>query len=384
MLSEASRPLISLIIPTRERCETLSYSLQTVITQDYDNFEILVCDNAGIDGTAEVVARASDPRLRYVRAPGRLSMADNYEFAVENARGEFVVIIGDDDAVMPGAIRELADCIHEMPADVYAWRAHEYIWPINGGGPRVRAIAAQDKRRRIRAGKAAKASLRMGCWRYAASPSVYHSAVARKLLTELKDRTGRIFHSTQPDVFLSFALPAMTSSGVQVGKALTMLGISAKSNGYGFIGDSRATIEQFLAEYGSYRLHPTLSPDVPLLANMIPDAALVAMDLFPDYYRGVAFNYSAMWAVSLLAWKFDTVVGVVAKRHNIRRYHKFSPVKFILYYALLKGGQDAKRLRRERMLGSITKTAWPCNVAECARVVAGIVGHAGQSRSAEL
>lgn len=370
MTSQASRPLISLLIPTRERCETLAYSLQSALAQDSNEFETIVSDNASTDNTPEVVARVSDPRLRYIRTPRRLSMCDNYEFAVENARGEFVVIIGDDDAVMPGAIRKLSDCIREMPADVYGWGAHEYIWPINGAGPRVRVIAARDKRRQIAAGKAAKASMRMGCWRYGASPSVYHSAVARKLLTELRDRTGRTFHSTQPDVFLSFAWPALTNQAIWVGETLTMHGVSRESNGYGFLGDSRQTIEKFLAEYGSYRLHPTLCPDVPMFINMIPDAALVAKDLFPDYYRETHFNYSAMWAFVLMVWKFDSVAGILGKTRNIRRYHEFAPQRFIIYYALMKSAHNANRLWREARVRSFARGVWPANVADCARIVA--------------
>src|SRR5687767_2195524 len=100
---EPDRPLISIVIPTRERVETLRSTLRTALNQESQRIEVLVSDNASTDGTAEFVASIRDPRLRYVNPGQRVSMSDNWDFALRSARGEYVVIIGDDDAVVPGA-----------------------------------------------------------------------------------------------------------------------------------------------------------------------------------------------------------------------------------------------------------------------------------------
>ena len=60
-------PKITVIIPTRERCDVLESSLRTVTSQDYDNLEIIVSDNCSTDDTEGVVRRANDQRIRYVR-----------------------------------------------------------------------------------------------------------------------------------------------------------------------------------------------------------------------------------------------------------------------------------------------------------------------------
>jgi glycosyltransferase involved in cell wall biosynthesis len=85
-----TKPSITIIIPTRERHETLGASIRTCVEQDYADLEILVSDNASEDSTKDTVSRFKDPRLRYIRAPKRLSMTENFCFGLEHARGTYM------------------------------------------------------------------------------------------------------------------------------------------------------------------------------------------------------------------------------------------------------------------------------------------------------
>ena len=49
----------TIIIPTRERCDTLKYAIQTVLNQEYDDFEILVSDNCSTDHTQSIINKWS-------------------------------------------------------------------------------------------------------------------------------------------------------------------------------------------------------------------------------------------------------------------------------------------------------------------------------------
>ncbi len=57
-------PKLTVIIPTRERADTLFHTLRTVLEQEYENLEIIVSDNASIDNTRQVVSQFTDVRLR--------------------------------------------------------------------------------------------------------------------------------------------------------------------------------------------------------------------------------------------------------------------------------------------------------------------------------
>ena len=122
-------PLISVIVPTRERCETFHSALKTICGQDFADAEFIVSDNVSEDNTADVVASFNDPRLRYIRTPKRLGMSGNYGFALGHARGTYVTILGDDDGFIPGALSVLAQWVCATNVDAVSWQEATYYWP---------------------------------------------------------------------------------------------------------------------------------------------------------------------------------------------------------------------------------------------------------------
>ena len=102
---------ITVVIPTRERCDVLEKSLKTVTSQNYDNLEIIVSDNFSTDKTKDVVRRANDPRIKYINTGKRVSMTHNWEFALSHVTDGWVTIIGDDDGLLPESLNKIAKII---------------------------------------------------------------------------------------------------------------------------------------------------------------------------------------------------------------------------------------------------------------------------------
>lgn len=76
-----------------------------------------------------------------------------------------------------------------------------------------------------------------------------------------------------------------------------------------------------------------------MAGNLLVDAILVAMTQFPEFYRGMKFNYSAMWVYlrnskRIFGHEIETW-DIVRKRREIRRYHPFSISMFLLFSSLL-------------------------------------------------
>ena len=101
-------PHITVVIPTRNRAQTLLSCLRTCSAQRYANFTILVSDNASTDNTRAVVEAAGDSRIRYFNTGYFVSMSDNWEFALSHVAEGYVTFIGDDDGLLPDAIADLA------------------------------------------------------------------------------------------------------------------------------------------------------------------------------------------------------------------------------------------------------------------------------------
>lgn len=332
--------MISVIIPTRERADTLLFAIRTALDQDSDDYEVIVSDNFSRDNTKEVVQSFNDPRLVYVNSGRRLSMCDNYEFALEHARGEYVIFIGDDDAIMPGAIDKLQATIKSKPSLVYCWRTPLYTWPKNGQKAFVYYLSPDTPPFEVGLKKLARrfvVEMRVG----EGLTSVYHGAVAKCILNIIRKQTGRVFHSTQPDVFTQFAIPAFSDTAINVGYNVTVHGRSPKSNSaVAYDKDSRVNTEKMIQEYGDYKIHPSLFPGIDPLANVIPDAVLVAMDKFPQLYDGLHFNYNAWWASMIqeagyFKWNIS-IKEIIQKRRQISHYHPFSVLQFLKYCIIYK------------------------------------------------
>ena len=93
-------PFFSIVIPTYNRSRLVTYAIDSVLKQTFGDFEIVVCDNGSADDTPDVVRRITDPRVRYVRTPRHMVIADNWEFARSHARGRMVLMLSDDDALV--------------------------------------------------------------------------------------------------------------------------------------------------------------------------------------------------------------------------------------------------------------------------------------------
>jgi len=176
-------PRFSVVIPTRERPNTLRSALATCLNQEFDDYEILVCDNGTSAATRRVVDEIGSARLRYVRAPRALAMSDNWELAVSEARGEFILVLGDDDGLMPYALRELDALLTRLGTSIVRWSAAFYTWPdvaLAGDGdylrlPMGRTIRTLDARTVI-------ASVIRFEAPYVLLPMLYNAAVHRSLV----------------------------------------------------------------------------------------------------------------------------------------------------------------------------------------------------------
>jgi glycosyltransferase involved in cell wall biosynthesis len=101
----------TVVIPTRNRPELGLIALKSALRQDFDDFEVVVSDNSSpeaADRLRAMVAAIADPRVRYVRPPEELAMGEHWEFAVAQARGEFVGVLTDRMAFKKDALARLA------------------------------------------------------------------------------------------------------------------------------------------------------------------------------------------------------------------------------------------------------------------------------------
>lgn len=132
------RPFFSVVLPTYNRAFILPLAIESVLNQSFQDFELIVSNSASSDNTKDVVLKFKDHRLRYVETDQRLSMGDNYEYALNHARGEYTVFFSDDDAFVPTMLEKVRSVIMEHDAKLivfpfayyYKEGANEFSWKI--------------------------------------------------------------------------------------------------------------------------------------------------------------------------------------------------------------------------------------------------------------
>ncbi|MGL4563591.1 MAG: glycosyltransferase family 2 protein [Brevinema sp.] len=95
-------PLVSVIIPTYNRKDMLVEALDSVLAQDYPNMEIIIADNASIDGTELIIEKYCEKHtfIKYIRRPENLGGAKNGQLAYLEATGDYMMILCDDDLLV--------------------------------------------------------------------------------------------------------------------------------------------------------------------------------------------------------------------------------------------------------------------------------------------
>lgn len=108
-------PTVSICIPTYGRARHIAATLDSVLAQTRADFEVIVVDDASPDGTADVVARFTDPRVTFYRNAVNKGVPENYNHVFSLARGRYVGLVEDHDILEPGYIEETTAILDTFP-----------------------------------------------------------------------------------------------------------------------------------------------------------------------------------------------------------------------------------------------------------------------------
>lgn len=111
----------------------LAESLDALLGQSYEDFELIISDNASTDGTAGICDhyRKQDSRIRYIRQPRNIGLAPNHNFVFEQARGELFKWASHDDLYARDLLQSCVDALDENPHVVLA---HSWTAMVDGSG----------------------------------------------------------------------------------------------------------------------------------------------------------------------------------------------------------------------------------------------------------
>ena len=225
----------SIVIPTRNREEYLPYAIKSVLDSPRKDIELIVSNNFSLDATQEILSKITDPRLKVVSPNVILPMAGHYEFAISQAKGEWITILGDDDAVMPYIFESLDKHIKKnSQIDIISSVRSYYFWKgcEDYYGDAVVNYFSSPKSK-LRSTKKDLMSVLKGLRSCFDMPQLYTTCVIKQsLYKEIKaNSNGYFYHSIIPDMYSVVALCLSRDEYLRVEEPLFWVGTSNKSLG---------------------------------------------------------------------------------------------------------------------------------------------------------
>lgn len=115
--------LVSIIMPSWNTASFIQESIDSVLAQTYDNWELLLVDDCSTDNTDEIVEKYCDKRIRYFKNEKNSGAALTRNRAIREARGEWVAFLDSDDLWHPEKLEKM---LQFMKTNEYTFAYHEY------------------------------------------------------------------------------------------------------------------------------------------------------------------------------------------------------------------------------------------------------------------
>ncbi|MCL5038058.1 MAG: glycosyltransferase [Chloroflexi bacterium] len=358
----------SVLLPTRNRLDLLKYAVETVVRQDYDNWEIIIYDNCSEEDVRGFAESLDDPRVKYFSTDSFVPVTDNWNNALEKSSGDYVIMLGDDDCLMQHYFKSLNELIseHSNPDLVYT-NAFLYaypgvipespdgflsVWDYTVFREKNPYLLSKEKAREL-VGKTFDFIVGFG-W------NMQFSLVSRNLINKIKSE-GAFYQSPYPDYYTTNLIFLAAEKILVVPYPMVTVGISPKSFGaYYFSGREDQGID-FLKNTvpaGYQNLSDVVLPGEQHNTNWLFSVETVKKN-FGTFLGGIDVNYEKYRRLQIFYLYKRYYIDKKASKSQVRSLEKFLRpeekkyalklrIKFnLMKLGILKEGREIDRIINE-------------------------------------
>lgn len=340
-------PLLSVVVPTKNRYKYLFYLIELIDGFKSDEIELVIQDNS--DDNAEMLDyldKHNYPFLKYNYLTGSLSVKDNSDHAILNSSGEYVCFLGDDDGLLPSVVPVIRH-MKENSVDYLISLPSFYNWPdfydpsIFSLSSAISYIRGTGKYRTLDPMKELRKSSSNGFDGLYRMPKVYQGVTSRSILNRIYERCGTFFPGPSPDMANAVALSLLNGKFMMYDGPLFISG-QCRSFGGGErvigAGLKKITEVPFLPK----NITETWSKHLPTYwcADMIwPQSAIEAMkamgaDVEVNYEQIIAnfvFNHAGYRKESLDLVENKTLYRIYYLRYAFKKAYAFLSHRLSFY-----------------------------------------------------
>jgi glycosyltransferase involved in cell wall biosynthesis len=231
-------PLLSIVIPTLNRYDTLIPVIESLLTWKYNNFEIIIQDNSTDNSIIinSLILKNKDYRIKYFYTKDRISAIQNCNLAIDNASGEYVCFIGDDDILLPEILNVcswLSKNHYESMCTLvplYTWNDMIHSVSVNNGfNGKIILPNFNGHIEDINPIKELNKLIKIGAQNLFKMPRTYQGIVSLNVLHKLKNKTNTYFPGPVPDMSNAVAISLLIEKHCYIDLPLIIAGHSKKS-----------------------------------------------------------------------------------------------------------------------------------------------------------
>ncbi|MBS0615251.1 MAG: glycosyltransferase family 2 protein [Verrucomicrobia bacterium] len=237
----------SVLLPTRNRLEYLKYAIDSVLHQDYQNWEIIVSDNHSEENIKQHIDQLNDNRIKYFRTDSFIPVTANWNNAMDKSMGDYVIMLGDDDCLMKNYFTTMVALLSKFPNPDFVYTgtflfAYPNVLPWRPKGLLQKfgnASFLKDKKEPFWLSKEESILLVKEAFNFKImfNYNIQFSLISRHFIEELKT-TGSFFNSPYPDYYATIVMMLKGKKILACPAPLVTIGICPKSFGYYYFSNS--------------------------------------------------------------------------------------------------------------------------------------------------
>ncbi len=231
------KPLLSIVVPTKNRYKYLKYLIELVAQFQSDEIELVIQDNSDSNSEFLIFLQTIDKKnIIYNYNKGKLSVSENATLSILNSSGDYVCFIGDDDGFCNSIIK-IVKYMKSHNIDALISKQTIYDWPdfIDNSIYHLSATLQykdfSEKITYVNPDKEISKCVNSGLRDLHYLPRVYQGIVSRKYLDLIYDKNNTFFPGPSPDMANAISLALLSPKMVRLDAPLIISGQSKTVGG---------------------------------------------------------------------------------------------------------------------------------------------------------
>ncbi len=346
----------SVLLPTRNGGRFLANCISSVLEEPYDDMELVVSDNANTDGTQAVLDFfKGDKRFKVVRLKEPVCVTDNWNRALEASNGDYILMMGDDDCLLPSYFSRMEEIIKKYDnPDCIIYNGYSYIAPHSVSenpksyyrdpffdfGPDFAEegfIPAQKRFAIVRD---------MFDFRNRVPLNMQTTLMSRAAMNKVR---GGAFQPPFPDHYALNSLLLTAKFWVFVPEKIIIVGLSPKSFGHFIYSNKQKEGKKYLGINSDF---PGRLPGIELNNCMYTWLSLLKAN-YPEFLNGVKINRASYVRRQVYSWFIQYKSRTISFTDLLRRSARLSFADWAYLLTIFLDKQSWQRLWL--MLGGLKK-----------------------------